>query len=107
MVPRDIRQLVRNFYRNVSSPIRIVNSALQRKLRNAGAETVRLLINSTLGVGGLRDCAEQCFGITAVYEDFGRTLGHWGLGYGFYIVWPFVGPSSARDTLGGVGDAFL
>ena len=70
-------------------------------------ETTRFLINSTVGVGGLRDCARECFGIEGRDADFGQTLGMYGTGFGFYVVWPFVGPSSARDTVGFAGDWLL
>ena len=63
----------------------------------------RFLINSTVGVGGLRDCAKECFGINGRDADFGQTLGKYGVGFGFYIVWPLLGPSSPRDTVGLVG----
>ena len=99
-VPEDVRGLVSNFYQNIRAPIRIVNNLLQGKPGYAGIEFTRLLINSTIGVGGLRDCAKECFGITGRDADFGQTLGKYGLGFGIYIVWPFIGPSSARDSVG-------
>ena len=100
IVPEDIRGLVANFYQNIRAPIRIVNNLLQARSSDAGREFARLLINSTVGVAGLRDCAKECFGITGRDADFGQTLGKYGLGFGIYIVWPFIGPSSARDSAG-------
>jgi len=100
VVPEDVRGLVGNFYQNIRAPIRIVNNLLQARPADAGLEFVRLLINSTVGVGGLRDCAKDCFGITGRDADFGQTLGKYGLGFGIYLVWPFIGPSSARDSVG-------
>ena len=73
----------------------------------AGIELARFLINSTVGVGGLRDCATECFGINGRDADFGQTLGKYGVGFGFYIVWPLLGPSSPRDTVGWVGRPVL
>ena len=107
VVPEDIRGLVSNFYQNLRAPIRIVNNVLQGRMSYAGKELARFFINSTMGVGGLRDCAKECFGITGRDADFGQTLGKYGVGQGFYIVWPFLGPSSARDSVGFVGNWYL
>ena len=60
-----------------------------------------------VGVGGLADVAKDDMDITPQNEDFGQTLGSYGLGHGFYLVWPFIGPSSLRDTVGFLGDRFL
>jgi phospholipid-binding lipoprotein MlaA len=106
-VPEDFRGLFSNFYKNLESPMRIVNNMLQGKPGYAGKELVRLVINSTIGVGGLRDCAGECFGIKGRNADFGQTLGKYGVGFGFYLVWPVLGPSSPRDTVGFVGDWLL
>jgi phospholipid-binding lipoprotein MlaA len=106
-VNEDFRGLFSNFYQNIRAPIRIVNNFLQGKPGYAGIELVRFLINSTVGVGGLRDCAKECFGINGRDADFGQTLGKYGVGFGFYIVWPVLGPSSPRDTVGWVGDWLL
>jgi len=103
-VSEGFRVLFYNFYRNVASPIRIINSLLQLKLRYAGDEFLRLLVNSTIGVGGLRDCAGECFGIPRHDRDFGQTLAFYHVGQGFYLVWPVLGPSTARDTVGLAGD---
>ena len=107
IVPEDIRGLINNFYINLRAPIRIVNNLLQGKPGYAGLELARFLINSTVGVGGLRDCAKECFGVTGRDADFGQTLGKYGVGQGFYIVWPFLGPNSARDSVGFVGNWYL
>ncbi len=103
----DFRGLVSGFYQNVKAPIRIVNNLLQWKPGYAGLETIRFIINSTFGVGGLKDCAKECFGIEGRDADFGQTLGKYGVGPGFYIVWPFLGPSSPRDSVGWVADRAL
>jgi phospholipid-binding lipoprotein MlaA len=107
VVPEDLRGIFSKFYENLKAPIRIVNNFLQGKPRYAGLELVRFLINSTVGVGGLKDCAKECFGINGRDADFGQTLGKYGVGFGFYIVWPVLGPSSPRDTVGWMGDWFL
>ncbi len=103
-VPEDFRVLFNNFYKNAASPVRIVNSLLQLKLGYACDDFLRLIVNSTIGVGGLRDCAGQCFGIPAHDEDFGQTLGFYHVGPGFYIVWPIFGPSTVRDSMGMAGN---
>jgi len=107
VLPEEIRGLFSNFYQNIKAPIRIVNNLLQGKPGYAGIELARLLINSTIGVGGLRDCAGECFGIKGRDADFGQTLGKYGVGFGFYLVWPVLGPSSPRDTVGFAGDWLL
>ncbi len=106
VVPEDFRVLFNNFYKNITSPIRIVNSLLQFKLQDAGVDLTRLVVNSTVGVGGLRDVG-SCMGLNDHDEDFGQTLGFYGFGPGFYFVWPFLGPSTARDSVGMGGDLLL
>lgn len=107
VIPEGFRMIFSNFYENIKAPVRIVNHLLQGKPRRAGVELERFVINSTMGAAGLRDCAAECFGITGRDADFGQTLGKYGTGFGFYIVWPFLGPSSPRDTVGFVADMFL
>ncbi|HBA55659.1 MAG TPA: VacJ family lipoprotein [Syntrophorhabdus aromaticivorans] len=107
VVPEGFRNLFSSFYENLKAPIRIVNNFLQGKPGYAGIELAKFLINSTVGVGGLRDCAKECFGINGRDADFGQTLGRYGVGFGFYIVWPILGPSSPRDTVGWIGDWLL
>jgi phospholipid-binding lipoprotein MlaA len=107
VVPEDFRVLFSNLFKNIKAPIRIVNNLLQGKVEYAGKELASFLINSTIGVGGLRDCAGECFGIKGRDTGFGQTLASYGLGNGFYIVWPILGPSSPRDTVGFVADRFL
>ena len=63
------------------------------------------MLNSTLGIGGLVDVAKSDPNLAPGNEDFGQTLGHYGIGDGFYIVWPLLGPSSLRDSFGLLGDA--
>ncbi len=100
VVPEEVRGLLVNFYENLKAPIRIINNVLQGDVKSAGTEFASLVINSTLGVGGLRNCSRECFGIKRDYADFGQTLGKWGFGYGFYIVLPLLGPSDLRDGIG-------
>ncbi len=102
----DVRLCFSNAFHNLSSPIRIVNNLLQGKIIGAGSELASFLINSTLGIAGLADPAHKEFGLLDSDEDFGQTLGSYGVGNGFYICWPFLGPSSLRDTVGTVADSF-
>lgn len=105
--PEIARIGVSNFFYNITTPIRFVNSVLQFKMKDAGNELLRLVINSTAGVGGLGDFAKGQLDIKRKNEDLGQTFGAYGFGHGFYLVWPILGPSSLRDTVGLVGDSFL
>ena len=107
IVPEELRVLVRNFFNNVATPIRLVNNLLQLKIKSASNELIRFGINSTIGMMGLYDIAKSEMGIKMQDEDFGQTLGVWGAGPVIYLNWPIVGPSNVRDSLGFVGDYFL
>ena len=107
VVPEPARESVSNFFSNLGTPVRFANALLQLKMEDAGTELGRLVINSTLGIGGLFDPAKAWFDLEKKEEDFGQTLGNYGVGSGFYIVWPLLGPSNSRDTVGMVGDFFL
>ena len=107
IIPEDGRVGVRNFFSNLTTPIRLVNCLLQAKFKGAGNETVRFLLNTTFGLVGFLDPAKKEFKIQKQEADFGQTLGVWGIGPAFFINWPILGPSSARDTVGYVGDLFL
>ena len=107
VVPEGVRISVRNFFSNIAMPIRFVNNLLQGKIRNSGVELARFAINTTAGIGGLFDPAKNDFHIKPREEDLGQTFGKYGLGHGFYIVLPLLGPSSLRDAAGLAGDSFL
>ena len=107
VVPRDIRKGVKNLFHNLSFPIRFVNCLLQAKIENAGDELCRFVVNSTIGVAGLVDVANTEFHIKGHEEDLGQTLATYGVGPGFFINWPVLGPSSVRGTIGFTGDSFL
>ena len=107
VVPQPVRKGVKNFFNNLAFPIRFVNNVLQFKFEGAGYEVERFLINSTLGLAGFMDRAADQFDMKKYDEDLGQTLGSYGIGHGFYIDWPFLGPSSVTDTIGDVGDIFL
>jgi len=107
IVLQDSRVGVRNFFSNVSTPIRMVNCLLQANFKGTGTEAARFLLNTTFGLAGLLDPAKKEFNMEKQDEDFGLTLGFWGMGPTFYIEWPILGPSSLRDTIGFIGDLFL
>ncbi len=107
VVPEGVRLAVGRAFRNLLMPVRFTNNLLQLKPKRAGTELVRFVLNSTIGVLGLGDPAAESFGLQAYPEDFGQTLGHYGIGGGFHIVLPLLGPSNLRDTLGRVPDSYL
>lgn len=103
----EIRESVENFFNNLYFPMRFVNNLLQGKFYNASEETGRFLINSTIGVLGLFDPAKTQFSLEAHKEDFGQTLGFYGVGSGPHIVLPLLGPSNLRDTISLYPDSLL
>jgi phospholipid-binding lipoprotein MlaA len=105
VTPRVIRTGISNFFSNLETVTTLVNNTLQGKGRAAGQDTARLLLNSTLGLGGLFDPATAA-GIEKNDEDFGQTLGAWGVQSGPYLMVPLLGPSTVRDTLARVPDRF-
>lgn len=106
-VPRPARSAAKNFFVNLAAPIRIVNNILQGNGQGAEAEWARFLFNSTVGVLGFRDPAAAYPELAYRPEDLGQTLGVYGIGNGFYIYWPVLGPSTLRDSVGMLGDRFL
>ena len=107
VVPEIVRTSIDRCFTNVLFPVRFVNNLLQLKFKRAGIEISRFVVNTTVGIGGLTDPAMAWFDLHPYDEDLGQTLGYYGLGGGFPIVWPVFGPSNVRDTVGMVGDFFL
>jgi phospholipid-binding lipoprotein MlaA len=105
--PEPVRRSVKNFFENLGFPIRFVNCLLQGKFQGAGTELARFSINSTAGLAGFLDVAKQDLGIYEREEDFGQTLGVYGVGPGIYLYWPIFGASSLTHTVGRIGDAYL
>jgi phospholipid-binding lipoprotein MlaA len=105
VTPAPVRTGLANFFRNLTYPTVMVNDLLQLKVKSFAADTARLVVNTTLGIGGLFDPASQ-LGMPAGNEDFGQTLGRWGVPPGPYVMLPIFGPSSVRDTVGFVADHF-
>ncbi len=103
VMPDAVERGVSNFFSNLAIPRYLVNHLLQGKPRAAGDDVKRLFVNSTFGVIGLVDVATD-WGLSENEEDFGQTLGVWGVPAGPYLVLPFLGPSSPRDALGDAVD---
>jgi phospholipid-binding lipoprotein MlaA len=103
VMPRPVQHSIENFFDNLDAPILFANNLLQGKPRAAAIDLSRLILNSTLGVFGFFDFAEW-WGVGPNLEDFGQTLGRWGVPPGPYLVLPILGPSNPRDTVGLVVD---
>jgi len=107
VMPKPARKGVKNFFHNLLMPVRFVNCILQGKGKAATGEFGRFMLNSTVGVLGFGDPAAKYPALNPDAEDLGQTFGRYGIGNGFYIVWPILGSSTLRDSLGDVGDWFL
>ncbi|MHC4324283.1 MAG: MlaA family lipoprotein [Planctomycetota bacterium] len=107
VVPAPARLGIRNFFNNLTTPVRLINCLLQGKGKGADTELRRFAINTTCGILGFGDPALDQYGLEPVKEDLGQTLAVYGIGDGFYLVLPLLGPSTARDSVGFVGDLFL
>ncbi len=104
VVPDPLRRGLRNVFVNIAFPIRVVNTTLQLKPLETGQEIARFLTNVTFGLGGLFDPASYALNLPMNKEDFGQTLGYWGVPPGPYFMLPIFGPSTVRDTFGLAGD---
>lgn len=106
VMPRVVKAGVSNFFDNLATPATAVNQLLQGKPVKSLSDTGRFLVNTVLGVGGLIDVATHA-GFAKHDEDFGQTLGVWGAGSGSFLMLPFLGPSTVRDTLGFMVDGVM
>ncbi len=97
ILPEGVRRGVSNFYANFSDGWSAVNNMLQGKFALGFEDVTRVITNTLFGLGGVFDVASE-MGIDHKYEDFGQTLGHYGVGAGAYVVLPILGPSTVRDT---------
>jgi len=104
IAPTPVRTGINNFFNNLRTITSAFNNLLQFKFANAFSETGRFVINTTFGLAGFIDWAGMD-NVPVHKEDFGQTLGHWGVGPGAYLVLPFLGPSDIRDTFGLVFDS--
>jgi phospholipid-binding lipoprotein MlaA len=107
VVPKPVRLGVHNALNNLSAPVTFGNDVLQVQPKRALQTFYRFGLNSTLGLGGFFDVASSLGGVPRHTEDFGQTLGYYGVGEGPYLVLPLVGPSPPRDLAGHFADAFL
>lgn len=99
VTPAPVRTGIGNFFSNLSYPVVIANDLLQGKAVQAGQDFARFVLNSTFGLAGIFDVAGAT-GLPEHDEDFGQTLGTWGVGPGWYLMLPFFGPSDNRDLVG-------
>ncbi len=107
VVPEVARTGINNFFTNLMFPIRFANNILQFKFENASKELGRFVVNTIWGLGGFMDQATNTLGMKIYREDFGQTLGHWGIGDGVHVVLPLLGPSNLRDIVGLSADIAL
>src|SRR5690554_1587943 len=103
VMPQFLNDGVTNVFNNLGEPKNLVNNLLQGKTRDAGIDTARFLLNTTIGVGGVFDVATR-MGLQRNDEDFGQTLGAWGVDSGPFVMLPFFGPSTVRDAGGRAAD---
>ena len=99
VTPDPVQAGIGNFFSNLSYPVVIANDLLQGKVVQAGQDFSRFVLNSTFGIIGIFDIASPT-GLPEHDEDFGQTLGYWGVGPGWYLMLPFFGPSDNRDLVG-------
>ena len=107
VMPQVLRVSIRNFFTNLSMPIRLVSSLLQGKIKSVGMILVRFVVNSSAGFLGFQDVAKQALDYPVQDEDLGQVFAFYGIGPGFYLNLPFLGASSLRDTVGWVGGLYF
>ena len=105
ITPEPFRVGIRNAYDNISEPWSFINNILQGDFGRAGRNLGRLIINTTVGIGGLFDAATD-FGIPSADEDLGQTFATWGIDEGPFLMLPLLGPSNPRDFAGFIGGGF-
>ncbi len=107
IIPVEIRTSVKNFFYNLRFPIRFINCLLQAKGTKAMEEVDAFFLNTVVGFAGIGDVASHYDNLPPSPEDLGQTLAVWGVGNGFYIMYPILGPSSLRDSARFVDSFFL
>ena len=107
VAPKALRTGISNFFVNLLTPVRFVNCLLQGKFDAAGTEYARFVTNTSIGILGFRNPAKNLYNLERQQEDFGQTLAVWGVGDGFFIMLPFLGPSTVRDGLAIIPDWYL
>lgn len=106
VLPDPVSNAVGRFFKNLTNVNNCVNNIFQLKLKAASTDVLRLVVNSTIGIGGLLDPATP-MGLPQSEEDWGQTLGVWKIGNGPYFMLPLLGPSTIRDSLGLLMDSFF
>lgn len=106
VAPVPVKTGIGNFFSNIGDVFIAVNNLLQGKVNDAASDTGRVMINTTVGILGLFDVASE-LGLEKHEEDFGQTLGRWGVGDGPYVVLPLFGPRTLRDTAGLAVDLYV
>ncbi|RLT99324.1 VacJ family lipoprotein [Ketobacter sp.] len=105
-MPDPLQDGVSNFFNNIGEIKTIFNDLLQLKFKQAGLDSTRFLVNSTVGIFGFIDIGSR-IGLEQHDEDFGQTLGYWGVSSGPYLVLPFLGPNTLRDSTGLIPDYYI
>lgn len=105
-LPKPVNRGISNFFGNLGDVVVLVNDLLQFKLAQAASDLGRITFNTTAGLAGFIDVATP-MGFAKHDEDFGQTLGYWGVGSGPYLVLPFLGPSTVRDAAGRIPDGYV
>ena len=106
ITPQWFRTGLKNFFHNIFTPVRLINCVLQGKQKKVGIELGRFMVNTTLSLG-FWDYAKDKQKLETSDEDLGQTLGYWGIGNGIYLMLPFFGPLTLRDSIGMAGEFFL
>ncbi|MBK7425184.1 MAG: VacJ family lipoprotein [Propionivibrio sp.] len=104
--PLPVKAGIGNFFGNLWDVLTAVNNLLQGKGSQGFSDIGRVLINSTIGIGGVFDVASE-MGLEKHMEDFGQTLGVWGVDEGPFFMWPLIGPRTTRDTFGWAVDSYM
>lgn len=105
VAPQPVKAGIGNFFGNLWDVLTALNNLLQGKGADGLSDIGRVLVNTTLGIGGVFDVASE-FGLEKHSEDFGQTLGKWGVGEGPFFYWPLIGPRTTRDTFGWAVDSY-
>lgn len=105
VLPNPVNKSISNAFNNIDDVVVIFNDIMQLKPTQTGSDIGRFLINSTVGIGGLFDVAKEV-DLVKHEEDFGQSMGYWGIGNGPYLVLPLLGPMTVRDGIGSGVDAF-
>ncbi|UVL27917.1 MlaA family lipoprotein [Pseudomonas donghuensis] len=105
VTPQFLEDGIHNMFRNLGDVTNLANNVLQLKPHAAGVDTARLIVNTTFGIGGFFDVGTT-MGLQRNDEDFGQTLGYWGVGSGPYVMLPLLGPSTVRDAIAKYPDTY-